>query len=44
LGCFNSTKPKRKDSVTGSPKENYNGFRRIGTGKGMDLLWQPEVS
>lgn len=43
LGCFNSSKAKRKDSLGGSPKENVNISRRIATGKGMELLWQPEV-
>jgi hypothetical protein len=45
LGCFNSSKTKRKDSGGSSPKENSGSSRgpRTATGKGMDLLWQPEV-
>ena len=45
LGCFNSSKTKRKDSGAGSPRENPTTSRgpRTGPGKGMDLLWQPEV-
>ena len=45
LGCFNSSKTKRKESGSGSPRENLSTSRgpRSGSGKGMDLLWQPEV-
>ena len=47
LGCFNANKQKRKESGAGSPKETPTTSSRVprtATGKGMDLLWQPEVT
>lgn len=46
LGCFGAGKAKRKDSnmSTGpSPSSSSRTGPRTGPGKGMDLLWQPEV-
>ena len=45
LGCFGAGKGKRKDSAQATPP-NPSSSRRTGSGpsKGMDLLWQPEVS
>ena len=45
LGCFGAGKAKRKDSAQATPP-NPSSSRRSGSGpsKGMDLLWQPEVS
>lgn len=46
LGCFNASKTKRKESGASSPKETPTTSRgpRSANGKGMDLLWQPEVN
>ena len=46
LGCFNASKTKRKESGASSPKETPTTSRgpRSANGKGMDLLWQPEVT
>ena len=45
LGCFGAGKAKRKDSNQATPPNpSTSRGPRTGPSKGMDLLWQPEVS
>ena len=44
LGCFGAGKAKRKDSNQTTPPNPSTSRSRTGASKGMDLLWQPEVT